>query len=244
MTPTPAPSGTIQPGDATSRPDARARLIAAGIDAFGSAGFEAASIRAIASAADVNIAGVSYHFGGKEGLYRACAEDIVVRINERLAPRLARIGETAASDPQEAADAVILMLKGIIRTLLGEAPMDRIARFVVREQMDPTPVFEILYEGIMRPLHTRFCALWALATGTGVETRETQLRLFAIVGQVIVFRIGRATVLGRTGWTGVGEREVAEIEAVVIANTRHVLAAEAAANGRMLQLAEPLPNED
>ena len=206
--------------------DARARLVAAGIEAFGTTGYDAASIRAIAKAANVNIAGVSYHFGGKDGLYRACAEFIATTVHTRLTARIADIGPLDRLTPEAAAAGALVMVRGFVQTLLGEPRMDRVARFIIREQMDPTPVFAILYEGIMRPLHERFCALWAIATGADADAEETLAKAFAIVGQIIVFRVGRATVLSRFGWSDLGPDEARLIEETVVANVAALMAAE------------------
>lgn len=42
---------------------------------FSLVGFEGASVKAIATEANSNVALVSYYFGGKEGLYQACLEE-------------------------------------------------------------------------------------------------------------------------------------------------------------------------
>lgn len=52
----------------------RDRILASAEKLFGEAGFDGASVRQIALAADVPLALVSYHFGSKEGLYRAIFE--------------------------------------------------------------------------------------------------------------------------------------------------------------------------
>ena len=49
----------------------REKIIKAASDAFARNGYEGASIRTIVAEADVNQAAISYHFGSKEGLYRA-----------------------------------------------------------------------------------------------------------------------------------------------------------------------------
>ncbi|MFT7177522.1 MAG: AcrR family transcriptional regulator, partial [Halioglobus sp.] len=54
----------------------REALLTAAMDAFGRAGFDAASNRAIADSAGVNQALIGYHFGGKRGLYLAMFEHI------------------------------------------------------------------------------------------------------------------------------------------------------------------------
>lgn len=57
----------------------RARLIEAAIGVFGERGFEAASTRDIASAASLNTPALQYYFDNKEGLYAACAEQLVAQ---------------------------------------------------------------------------------------------------------------------------------------------------------------------
>lgn len=47
----------------------RARLLDAGLAVFSEVGYHGATIREIAGRAGTNIAAISYHFGGKDGLY-------------------------------------------------------------------------------------------------------------------------------------------------------------------------------
>ena len=50
--------------------------------AFGRKGFAAVTTRQIADAADTNLPGLTYYFGNKEGLYLACAHDIVASFRQ------------------------------------------------------------------------------------------------------------------------------------------------------------------
>jgi AcrR family transcriptional regulator len=54
--------------------DSRQQLLEAGTRLFARCGLEGTSVRDIASEAGTNICMISYHFGGKEGLYRACLQ--------------------------------------------------------------------------------------------------------------------------------------------------------------------------
>lgn len=56
--------------------DSRRQLIDAGTRLFARSGLEGASVRDIARDAGTNICMISYHFGGKEGLYRACLQEL------------------------------------------------------------------------------------------------------------------------------------------------------------------------
>jgi AcrR family transcriptional regulator len=68
---------------------AQRKLLRAAADAFAAQGFDAASIRAIADRAGVNIALIAYHFGGKDGLYEAVLEDWVGPLLETVDRELA-----------------------------------------------------------------------------------------------------------------------------------------------------------
>jgi AcrR family transcriptional regulator len=58
----------------SSTEDTPERLIAAATALFAAHGFDGTSVKGVADAAGVNVSLVSYHFGGKEGLYAACLQ--------------------------------------------------------------------------------------------------------------------------------------------------------------------------
>lgn len=60
--------------------ETRDRILDAGIACFAAHGFKGATTRTLAAAAGVNIATLAYHFGDKQGLYRAAID----RLYERL----------------------------------------------------------------------------------------------------------------------------------------------------------------
>jgi TetR/AcrR family transcriptional regulator len=64
--------------------DTRLKLIETATPLFAKKGFAAVSVREVAHAAGANVAAVSYHFGGKEGLYQAVLEEQFEPIREGL----------------------------------------------------------------------------------------------------------------------------------------------------------------
>jgi AcrR family transcriptional regulator len=54
--------------------DARELLLRAAVPLFAKKGFDGTSVKDIADRAGVNVSLVSYHFNGKEGLYKSCLE--------------------------------------------------------------------------------------------------------------------------------------------------------------------------
>lgn len=69
----PRPRLALVPSGAAGEParNTRLQLLAAGKTLFAKLGFEGTTVKQVADLAGVNISLVSYHFGGKENLYRA-----------------------------------------------------------------------------------------------------------------------------------------------------------------------------
>jgi TetR/AcrR family transcriptional regulator, regulator of cefoperazone and chloramphenicol sensitivity len=186
----------------------RLALIRAGLDLFGRNGFDATSTREIAQAAGVNSAGIAYHFGGKDGLRKACAEAIIARMQGVLAGGAPAVSMALdVSDRDAAAEQLLALIDRVVAFLTTVPESEVVARFVVREMLTPSQAFEALYGGLFEPVHRRACQVWAAATGMEPEAPETKLAVFAAVGQVFYFRIARPAVTRRLGWDGIGPDE-------------------------------------
>ncbi len=220
-------------GGAASRPyqrarrdrgaETRAQLIEAALDVFGRLGFEGASTREIAKVANVNLAAIVYHFGGKEALHLAVAEHVAASIMARIGPTLAAAADPATTaTPEAARTALTKLIDTFIEVILGSADAERWARFIVREQLQPTAAFDVIY---------RFLG-GAIATGTRLvaiifgepESDELRLKVFTVMGQVLVFRVAQALVLRSLQWRQIGDREREEIKRIVHDNTDAILA--------------------
>ena len=55
------------------------------------------------------------------------------------------------------------------------------------------------------------------------DDTEARLKALAIIGQALVFRVGRATLLRAAGWTDIDAEGAAAIRRVVLTHTRAVL---------------------
>jgi len=205
--------------------ETRARLIQAGLDVFGHQGFEAASTRAIAKAANVNLAAILYHFGSKEALYRAVAEHIVAGIGARVGVALAAAqSEMRELNPETARVLILRLVEAFVDAALGNPEAERWARFIVREQLDPTPAFEIIYR-FMGPAHLTLTRLVAAALGGDPASPEMKLRAFTILGQGLVFRIAPTLVARQLGVSGIGSDERETIRKILAAHVTAILTA-------------------
>ena len=205
--------------------DTRIQLIEAGLEVFGRLGFEGASTREIAKAAGANLAAIVYHFGGKEGLHLAVAEHVTGSIFAKIGPTLAAISGTDAAATPKAARASLHQLIGtFIDVILGTAEAERWARFIVREQMQPTAAFDVIYR-FMSGAVSNATRLVAAALGKPEDT-ELRVRVFTMVGQVLVFRVAQTLVTRRMEWKQIGDAERALIKRVVLGQIDDIIDAE------------------
>ncbi len=207
-----------------ARPAAtREALISAGLKLFGELGFAGSSIRAIAREAGTNSASIDYHFGGKEGLRRACAETVAARLGGVIEPVLAAAGE--APDAATAERIFDRIVTTMARFMLTAAETESFIPFMLREIAQPGEALDIVWARVFLPIHRHVCGLWAAATGGEAESEETKLAVFSLIGQLVYFRIGREVVLRRMGWDRIGAAEADRIAAVVRANISAGIAA-------------------
>ena len=208
----------------TSPERTRERILDAALDLFGERGLTGTTVRDIASRANVNVAAISYHFGGKEELYQAVAAMVISGIEARVRQRAAASLDVRPADAASALAALEKLLETVVDVIVGPAEMRRVGRFVIREQMQPTAAFETLF-GTMSRLHGAACMLLAIATGGEPEAPQTRLRVFTLLGQVLVFRVAEGVVLRRMGVESYDEEFLAEVKSLIRSNVRAIVAA-------------------
>lgn len=86
------------------------RLLDIAIAEFGARGLEGASTREIARAAGTAMSSITYHYGGKDGLYLAAASYIAEQIGDHMAPVIRDEGIPADTSPDDA--------RGIVHEIL------------------------------------------------------------------------------------------------------------------------------
>lgn len=198
--------------------ETRQRLIAAAAELFGLYGFASVTTRQLVEKAGVNQVAIPYHFGGKEGLYNAVAETIVERFSDQVGPVLGelKIVIDAGQLSKEVAGRLLREVFHRASALIIASPeAEHWARFVVREQMDPSPAFDILYRGMFERLFGTVVRLLAKILDLDAADEQLQIRAFSLVGQFLVFRVGRSAVLRTLGWDDVGPDQLSAIQAAI-----------------------------
>nr|WP_320016062.1 CerR family C-terminal domain-containing protein [uncultured Desulfobacter sp.] len=212
--------------DNTSAPGTRERLLEAAIDVFGRHGFDSATTRMIAKAANVNIAAIPYYFGGKGGLYQAVIDYIVAQIKKETGGLLEHIGEstfTKETGRQQARELMQAVLERFINFIAGSEQGPRFARILLREQMFPSPAYDTLFEGFLKPLLNSLSTLIMAASGES-DPRQATFRAMTLMGQVVIFRVARETIVRGLDLEGYSPEELEEIRGVIIANAMAITA--------------------
>ncbi len=203
----------------------RKRLIEAGLDLFGKYSFDGASTRMLAELAEVNLAAITYYFGGKEGLYLAVADHIVEQVDGVLGHRLAKIQEALnkeALSKEHSFHLLCELLEFLITRFLGRPQTDKWLSIIVREQLCPTKAFDILFEGFMRPLQTVLFGLAARIMGRGQDDQEVKLRVFTLMGEIQVFNISPSAVKRTLNWESYKPENLDAIRCVIMDNLKGI----------------------
>jgi AcrR family transcriptional regulator len=203
-----------------TRSDAtREKLLAAALDVFGRYGFEGASTRKLADRAGVNLQAIPYYFGSKEGLYIATAEHLagvvaghVAEIRQRVGGHLEELDQTGR---QLSVVQARLFLTEIVETmvvLFVSKESEAWARFIIREQLEPTAAFERVYAGIMGPMIIIARRLIGAILKDDPASENVRLRSLSFVGSLLVFRMANAAVLAQMEWDSIGGEQLAKLQ--------------------------------
>jgi AcrR family transcriptional regulator len=203
------------------------KMLEVAVDAFGTAGYDGVSTRQLADRAAVNLGAIRYHFGDKKGLYRAAVQHVAEGLRERVSPVLQEVGRSATRtgiSREELIDLVCQLLSGFASQLLRPGISDSWARLLIREQMDPTEGFAILYS-VMRLVTEGTASIVGKILDAPKDSEDVRIRTMALLGQAIVFRSHRAAALRFVGWKRLGPQEILKVQAVVSNQCRAILRA-------------------
>lgn len=162
----------------------RTRLIEAAGPVFASAGYGAATVRAICERAGVNVASVNYHFGDKRELYSQtlarCVQEGFTRSTSSGLP------------PSAAADKRLLaFVQAFLRRILVDGRPDWQGQLLAREMLDPTEAQGHVVEQVIRPLFKQLCAIVAELLGARAEPALVILCARSVIGQCLFYHHSR-----------------------------------------------------
>lgn len=196
------------------------RLLEIAIAEFAAKGLEGASTRSIAAAAGTAMSSITYHFGGKEGLYLAAADYIATQMGGTLLPLLD--GWVPEATTPTAARALIQSILASMVEKMTAQQSTSYSLFIMREQMEPTAAFERIYGGMMGTMLRALVNLVQRATGR-TEGDTARVVVITLIGQVIALRASRAAALKVLQRSDLDASTIAVLGARIAANTDAIL---------------------
>lgn len=192
--------------------ETRRAILAAALAEFGEHGLAKATTRGIANAAGVTLPSLAYYFGNKQGIYLACATDIVDRYVRQMdtIPADGVASALAGAD----ADACRNYLKQLLRRLtqLFAGP-EALAwtTFVTRELREQGPAFDVLYERLWEPGVRLLARLIAGGRGSTRVSDADTIDALMLISSLVAFYTGRAVSMRTLDWHVIGERQLDEL---------------------------------
>ena len=182
--------------------EARARILRAALAVFGEHGFKGGATRQIAEAAGVNLPALKYYFGGKQGLYFACAQEIVGRYQQRMLP-LVTEAHAALGAPMTPADArarLKAVLRSLAELLVGKGEAELWMAFVLKEMAEQGPAFDVLYRQLWAPGVELTAGLIARALGQTETGASARIRALLLISSLSAFSTARPVSLKFLDW--------------------------------------------
>lgn len=189
-------------------------LILAAIELFGADGYAAVSTRALCSHAGTNLSSIKYHFGGKEELYRAAVVHVISQLKPRIELALSAFEqgrELAGTDRGRQAMLIRQLVGNLLEFFLGSEDIPHFMPFVLREFFVPGKYFPLFYEALPRHLHELFSQMVAMVEGGDPDDEATIIRAHSIIGQIMMFHIGRPILFARLGWQDFNQERIEAI---------------------------------
>ena len=163
---------------------ARTRLVAEAARIFSEKGYAAASTREICVAAGLNAAAIHYHFGDKDGLYRA----VLLGPIKAIAAQLAGF-DAPALDLQQSLQHLLGAFVGSDGAVAASA--DEGVRLYLREMIEPTPVFASAVGQHIVPVHEAIARLLARHIGVAVPDDDVHRLVFGLIAMAHDYCISR-----------------------------------------------------
>lgn len=204
--------------------ETRATLVSVGARLFAQNGYDGVSMRTLAAEAEVNLATVGYHFGGKAGLYEAILQDLIDSRDE-LFPTLEEVeekGNEAGDDPHARGEVVDWFITRLAHGMLGHEH-DHWPIFIIsRELAQPSDLYPKLDEEFFQPaMESMF-----VFTSYMIPECDKEERIIvghAIIGMLTKFLEGCNFIVPRLGWESYEGRGMDKITAVLTKRFRGFL---------------------
>ncbi|EMN4128721.1 MULTISPECIES: CerR family C-terminal domain-containing protein [Providencia] len=189
------------------------KLINEGIKLFALHGIAGVRTRQLADNAGVNQSAIPYHMGGKLGVYSAVIQKIASDLAAASHPHefdraFTKLTQQSSRQTEEANALLHMLINGLGNALLQPAH-NYYSVLILREQLEPTENYQIIYRDFIEPFHIRLSGLIQFITQLDEQTAI--IRAHAMIGQVLGFVVAKRPLLKRLNQDNIDQSLLDEI---------------------------------
>jgi AcrR family transcriptional regulator len=156
--------------------DAKHCLLEAAAKLFSKLGLEKTSTRDLARESKANISLISYHFGGKVGLYKEVLKDFALEVQSTMQPLFEEYQKTEMTK-----DFFIKEISFIVQNMISmRKKHPEICQILCREKSSGMPLSRDIHEDIFYPLAQRFIQSFQKAQAKKIVRHDIHAGLFFI----------------------------------------------------------------
>lgn len=175
------------------------KLINEGIKQFALYGINGVRTRQLAENAGVNQSAIPYHMGGKLGVYTAVIQKIATDLSQASQVQAfdtlySKVMPQAPVDIVQLNQLVTLLIRGLGYALLLPEH-EYYSVLILREQLEPTENYDVIYRDFIEPFHIRLTQVIQLANS--FDEQSAIICAHALIGQVLGFVVARKPLLKR-----------------------------------------------
>ncbi|MCY2959331.1 MAG: CerR family C-terminal domain-containing protein [Planctomycetota bacterium] len=173
---------------ATQDLDTRQRLLEVAGAVFAELGYRGATVRDICQRAEANVASIHYHFGDKDGLYRAVLQSAFEAAEARH-PRTGSVD--AGASAEEELQAFVL---AFLRRIYGGGVPTWLMRIMSREMFEPTGALEHLVRTVHRPTFEHLRGIVSRIGGPSLRDEDALRCAQAVIAQCVFYKHAQAVM--------------------------------------------------
>lgn len=207
------PTGRYARGEETQQ-----RIVCAALEMFGRQGFAGTSTRDIAAAAGVNTPAIQYYFGGKQGLYDACVDQLTDRVWRRIAPAVqaCRACVAAAAPLDQVAAALSEVQNCLIDSFFADQEGHAIRRLLAWEdaENDEKTSDQFMKDRIGLPIFQTFQQVVEHIAAAPMQRIETEMHALSLMGVSMIFHFNQSRVMDMLTWPTLDDGLLTHLKAV------------------------------
>lgn len=187
------------------------KLIQTGIRLFALYGVNGVRTRQLAEEAGVNQSAIPYHLDGKQGVYaaviRKITDDLAAMTNAPQADfALQQLAQQEIPGKESLRRVLVSLMNGLGQALLS--PDHALyAQLILREQLEQTAHYDVIYQTFILPVHERLTSLICL-TDPRTDMQTAIIAAHALIGQILGFVVAKKAYLRRSGLERISDNEL------------------------------------